>query len=402
MVATKARQQAGLAASIIVPTYNERDNIRTVVDRCSHTLKTADFVDGFEIIVVDDDSPDGTWRLVEEAYSTDDRVRVIRRTENHGLALSVVDGFYAASMEYCVVIDGDLQHPPEKIPELLAALDRGADISIGSRHLEDGGIEDWTRFRKLVSRGATALAKRLLPTIKGVSDPMSGLFAIRRSILEEAELQPQGYKILLEILSKCDIDRIAEVPYTFHDRAAGQSNLSADQYRQFVGHLLHLSVAEHTTAATETARIVRMIKFFGVGAVGVVVNMAVFLLLMDANTHYLLSGGLAFVAAVQWNFVGNWAITFGRPRDALAKRYISFHAVCLVGLAVYEVALSLLLLIETLPLLVVNFGAIASSSLWNFLGADTTAFADDTDSTDIGARSVISRGRSGGVEGGDN
>lgn len=379
------RETASGSVSVIVPTYNERENIETTVERCMGVLETAGYE--YELIVVDDDSPDRTWELIEAEYSDDERVHVLRRTENRGLALSIVAGFDAAGNDYCVVIDADLQHPPEKIPELLVALEDGAEISIGSRHVEDGGIKNWSRFRRTVSKGATALTRRLLPTADGISDPMSGLFAVRRSVVEDVELQPQGYKILLEIISKCDVEHVAEVPYTFRERIAGESKLTASQYQQFLEHLLELSVGEYAKRIAENPRrIVRIFEFFSVGAVGVVVNTVIFMFLMNAGSHYLVSGGIAFLIAVQWNFAGNWAITFDRPSDALPKRYVAFHAVCIVGLIVYEIALSLLLFVPALPLIVANLGAIGVSSIWNFIGSDTTAFADNIERVGTGAK----------------
>ena len=359
----------------VIPTYNERENIGRVLDRCAEVL-TASMYE-YELLVVDDDSPDRTWELVEQAYADDKRVRVLRRAEDKGLALSVAAGFQAARMDACVVIDGDLQHPPEKIPELLAALDRGADLAIGSRYVGKGTIENWSWFRRQVSKGATAYARATIPTARRISDPMSGLFAVRCSVIEDVDLDPQGYKILLEILSKCEIDRIEEVAYAFRERDAGESKLTASQYQQFAEHALELSIGEYARLIGEQPqRAVRLFEFFAVGAVGVLVNTIVFYLAVTVDLHYLLAGGLAFIAAVQWNFVGNWAVTFDRPRDAVFRRYVAFHAVCLVGLLLYEVALGLLAFVPNIPILVANLGAIAISSVWNFVGSDTTAFAE--------------------------
>lgn len=374
--ATRLQEDESISSvSIIIPTYNERENIGTVLNRCSAVLEATKYE--YELVVVDDDSPDRTWEFVEEAYSDDEHVRAIRRTGQRGLALSITEGFRAASMEYGVVIDGDLQHPPEKIPELLAALDGGADIAIGSRHTEGGGIENWTYFRRAVSKGATALAKFTVPTARGISDPMSGLFAVRQSVVADVELEPRGYKILLEILSKCEYDQVVEVPYTFRERIGGESKLTADQYQQFIEHVLELSISEYAKAISEhPRRFVRLFEFFGVGAIGVIVNMIAFYFAVSSGIHYLFAGGIAFLAAVQWNFVGNWAITFDRPRDALLRRYLVFHAVCGIGLIIYEITLAALVFTSIVPLLLANIGAICVSSLWNFIGSDTAAFAD--------------------------
>ena len=224
------------SVSIIIPTYNERENIEQVVERCRDAL--AEY--RFEIVVIDDDSPDGTWRFVEDEYEGLEAVRVVRRTEDSGLATAVSRGFDEATYELCAVIDADLQHPPEKLPELIAAFDSGADIVIGSRHVPGGGVENWSRFRRLVSRGAMTIAKLALPPTRGISDPMSGFFAVRREILTGVSLAPTGYKILLEILLKCDYDRVVEVPYVFTERERGESKLSAGEYLGFLEHVYDL------------------------------------------------------------------------------------------------------------------------------------------------------------------
>jgi dolichol-phosphate mannosyltransferase len=366
------------SVSVIVPTYNERENIETVLDRCSDVLEASGYE--FEIIVVDDDSPDRTWEIVEETHGDDDRVRVLRRTENRGLARAVTAGFRAATMDCCVVIDGDLQHPPERVSTLLAALDEGADIAIGSRHVEGGGIGDWSRFRAAVSKGATGLAKLAVPAARGVSDPMSGLFAVHRSVLEIDRLEPQGYKILLEILSKCEVEQVVEVPYTFRERAAGESKLTPAQYQRFVEHVLTLVASGWAPlSVTDPKRAVRLAEFLCVGAIGVLVNTLLFVAALGSGAHYLLAGGLAFLAAVQWNFAGNWLVTFDRPRGALVRQYLRFHGVCVAGFVIYESVLAVLMAVPGRPTVLANIGAIAASAGWNFVGSDAAVFADADD-----------------------
>lgn len=219
MVATKTEAQLSMkqatdSVSVIIPTYNERESIDATLDRCSKVLKATEYE--YELIVIDDDSPDRTWEFVKETYRNDSHVRVLRQTEHKGLAPSIIAGFRAASMNSLVVIDGDLQHPSEKILELLAALETGADLAIGSRYIQRGGAENWSRFRRFVGKGTTELVKLAVPAARDVSDPMSGLFAVRRSVIEDVYIEPQGYKILIEILSRCEINRIVEVPYTVH------------------------------------------------------------------------------------------------------------------------------------------------------------------------------------------
>lgn len=233
------------SVSIIIPTYNERENIERVVDRCREALSAY----RFEIVIVDDDSPDKTWQLAQNTYAGAESVRIVRRTEESGLATAVSRGFHEAHYEFCAVIDADLQHPPEKLPELIAAFDTGADIVIGSRHVAGGGVENWSRFRRIVSRGAMSITKLALPPTRGISDPMSGFFAIRREIIDGVALAPTGYKILLEVLMKCEYDRIAEVPYVFTERERGESKLTAEEYLGFLEHVYALRRNGHANRA---------------------------------------------------------------------------------------------------------------------------------------------------------
>jgi len=228
--------ERAVSISLIVPTYNESDNIVEVLERTREALAAV----AFEIIVVDDDSPDGTWRLVHERFGDDPRINVVRRTGQRGLAMAVVRGLSEASNEVCAVMDADLQHPPEKLPELLAAFEPGVDLVIASRYVEGGGVKRWSAPRRLVSRAATALAHLALPPTKGVADPLSGFFAVRRAVVEDGPLVPIGYKILLEIISTCDVEGIVEVPYVFTERERGASKLGVGEYLDFVKHVLTL------------------------------------------------------------------------------------------------------------------------------------------------------------------
>lgn len=230
---TRARERA---VSIIIPTYNERENIERVVERCRAALSEY----RFEIVVVDDDSPDKTWQLVRDTYESAESVRIVRRTDESGLATAVSRGFDEASYDYCAVIDADLQHPPEKLPALIEPFDSGADIVIGSRHVAGGGVENWSTVRRIVSRGAMAIAKLVLPPTRGIADPMSGFFAIRRDLIDDVALAPTGYKILLEVLMKCDYEHVVEIPYVFTERERGESKLSADEYWEFLEHIYQL------------------------------------------------------------------------------------------------------------------------------------------------------------------
>jgi dolichol-phosphate mannosyltransferase len=375
---TEAEQTPGeTGVSVIIPTYNEQETIRLIIERVLDAL--ADYP--LEVLVVDDDSPDGTWWTAADAYADDDRVRVIRRTDARGLGTAVSRGFHEARYEYCAVIDADLQHPPEKLPDLFDAL-ADADIAVGSRYVSDGGIENWSWTRKVVSRGATSFAKAGVPSARGVTDPMSGFFAVRRSIVTDVDLAPRGYKILLELLAKCEVADVVEVPYVFRERTAGESNLTAGEYQKFAEHVVELAGHSYgLDRVVSSRRFVRAVEFGAVGALGAVVNFVIFTALhLGVGVHYLAAGVAAFIAALNFNFVGNWLVTFDRPSDGLWGKYYRFNAVSLAGFVLYTAVLTTTIRYLLLPALVANGLAIGGSALFNFLGIDSYAFdATQTD-----------------------
>lgn len=220
--------------SVIIPTYNERDNIETVIKRVGNILNI-----NYEIVVVDDNSPDGTAEIAK-ALSNEYPVKVLLRNKKSGLASAILTGFMNANGEIMGVIDADLQHPPELMVTLIDKIRDGYDVAIASRYVGGGGVEEWSFFRRLVSKGAIMLAKPLTR----VKDPMSGYFFLRRSVIEGVHLNPKGYKLLLEILVKGKYKRVAEVPYVFTKRMAGESKLKASEYWEYLKLLAHLYKAK--------------------------------------------------------------------------------------------------------------------------------------------------------------
>lgn len=224
------------AVSIVVPTYREAPNIKPVVERVFAATKPAGW--DVELILVDDDSQDGTEAVVESLRATYP-VRLLVRRGERGLSTAVLAGFRQAIHDRLVVLDADLQHPPELIPAMLDRLDENdCDFVIGTRYGESGGIAaEWPLPRRIASRVATALARPLAP----ISDPMSGFFALRRSTWEQADvLDPIGYKIALELYVKGRCRHPGEVPIRFATRAAGQSKFSFSQQVQYIRHLCRL------------------------------------------------------------------------------------------------------------------------------------------------------------------
>jgi dolichol-phosphate mannosyltransferase len=235
--------QSRIKLSVVIPTYNESENILLVVQKLDGALRGCG-LGSYEIIIVDDDSPDGTWKTAIDVARVTPNVFVVRRTTARGLATAVVRGWQSARGEYLAVIDGDLQHPPEVIVQLWRRLELGADLAVASRHVPGGGTSDWGLLRRAVSRAAQLIGLLILPDVVGrVSDPMSGYFVVRRSRVENIALKPVGYKILIEVLARCSIGRVSEVGYVFIERSTGASKATMRVYWEYLAHLMQLRIA---------------------------------------------------------------------------------------------------------------------------------------------------------------
>ena len=214
--------------SIVIPTYNEAGSLPTLVQRLGSALGGRDW----ELIVVDDGSPDGTADLAA-AMAPRLPVRVVRRPGKLGLASAVLDGFRAATGDILVCMDADLSHPPEVVPHLVDALTDGADLAVGSRYVAGGGVEDWPLKRRIVSRVACLMGNALVP----VRDATSGFFALRRSVIDGVHLNPIGFKIGFEVIARGRYATVVEVPYTFRDREHGSSKFGRREVAQYVQQL---------------------------------------------------------------------------------------------------------------------------------------------------------------------
>ena len=229
-----------LKFSLVVPTRNERHNLADLI-RLLKPAMASEVGESYEIIVVDDNSPDGTWEVAAELASADNHVIALRRMDERGLATAVVRGWQIARGDLLGVIDADLQHPPEVTARLIAAMRRGADLAVASREAEGGGTSDWSFLRLLISRGSRALGKMLLPGVLGlVSDPMTGFFVIRRTAIQDVVLAPCGYKILVELLVRAHLKNIVEVGYVFCSRQRDESKASLKVFVDYVQHLFRL------------------------------------------------------------------------------------------------------------------------------------------------------------------
>jgi len=223
--------------SVILPTYNEAANLPTLINFLDGALGAI----AYEIIVVDDDSPDGTWRVAQNLAAQYPAIRVLRRREKRGLSSAVTDGFDTANGEILVVMDADGQHDADVLPRLLSAIQHGADIAIGSRYVPGGSVGDWVTDRRIISSIGTFFACRLSRV--SVSDPLGGFFAIKRPLYRSVRpfLQPSGFKILLEILAFVPEKTVLEeVPLQFRMRLHGESKLSLSVHSAFLLQILRL------------------------------------------------------------------------------------------------------------------------------------------------------------------
>ena len=349
------------AVSIVVPTFREAANIPRLVERVHACLSASSI--NWELILVDDNSGDGSDSVVE-ALARTLPVRInIRRDLPRDLSLSVLLGFRLARFERLVVLDADLSHPPERIVDLLAALDGDCDMVVGSRYTLGGVLErNWSPWSFLNSRVATVLA---LPLVK-CSDPMSGFFAIRRSAVPSLEsLRPIGYKIGLELMVRGRL-RVKEVPIGFADRSAGSSKMNWRQQVRFLRHLLRLY-------PFKCGGLIRALCFVLVGASGMVVDLALYLYLQWIGLDHRLARFLSFWPAVTWNWFLNRRITFSdRPPSPRMRQWARFVASCLAGLATnvgtYTILTTFIDVFDRYRLIAL-FCGIALGSIVNFLAA---------------------------------
>ncbi|MFI6353063.1 glycosyltransferase [Streptomyces sp. NPDC050743] len=332
------------AVTVVVPTFNESANIRQLLHRITESVPARL---PCEVLFVDDSTDDTPEVIREAAKDCPFPVAVLHREEPEGgLGGAVVEGLKAAASEWIVVMDGDCQHPPSLVPELVATGERAnASLVVASRYIEGGSRAGLAGgYRVAVSRGATWLAKGLFPRrLRGISDPMSGFFAIRRSAVTADVLRPLGYKILLELAVRSRPRGVAEVPFVFEDRFAGESKSTAREGFRFLRHLAGLRTA---------SPVARMVGFGLIGASGFVPNLAGLWALTVLGMHYLPAEILANQFGVAWNFLLIEQLLF-RDRRAHRRWWDRLGRFALLANA------DLLLRIPLIALLVGRFGMAA-------------------------------------------
>jgi len=307
--------------TIIIPTYREARNIPVLVERIVASMKKANL--RYEIIIVDDDSNDGIVESVEDLRTKCNITLKVRKHER-GLSSAVLAGFKAGNGDIFLVMDADLSHEPERIPELVNPILSGrSDFCVGSRFVKGGSSAHFSTYRKLNAWASKTLARPLTH----VNDPLAGFFAVPRGVLNNhAELSPVGFKIGLEILVKCAPRRITEIPIEFQKRLHGESKLSLKEQTKYLIHLKRLYEYKFKTLS-------EFIKFSIVGCVGACVDLS---FTYVAKSVWLLPFPIAravgFIFALTANFLLNRRFTFGRARARnAAGQYVLFLAVCTLG-----------------------------------------------------------------------
>ncbi|MEH2072077.1 MAG: glycosyltransferase [Nostoc sp.] len=364
--------------SLVIPTYEERNNVKNIVRILSLILDES--IPGkYELIIVDDNSPDRTWEIAQSLTTEYPQLRVMRRQQERGLSSAVIRGWQSATGSVLGVIDGDLQHPPEVLMELLRSIEQGADLAVASRHVEGGGVSSWSVVRRLLSRGAQLLGLIILPGVLGrVSDPMSGYFMVRRSAIANAILNPVGYKILLEVIGRGKVNQLTEVGYVFCERKEGESKVTWKQYIDYIHHLVRLRLSTGRVGRFKKKvnfPFGRFMRFGLVGLSGVFVDMAVLYLLSDPTTlawpltrSKIIAGEIAILNNFFWNDAWTFADVSARQQEwhQRGKRFLKFNTICLAGLVLNVLVLNLVFNFLIPNRYIANLIAIAVATIWNF------------------------------------
>jgi dolichol-phosphate mannosyltransferase len=354
--------------TVIIPTFREEANIRNIVTEVNTVFRQRGL--NGEILVVDDNSPDATIAIVNEMKVMMPNVNLLVRTTDHGLSQSVADGFAHASSDVFVVIDADFSHPPALIPRMYDEIRAGNDVVIGSRYMKGGGIRKWPLKRRVISLGATFLGRLLFPDI---TDPVSGFFAIRKSVVSGAELKPRGYKILLEVLGKGSWENDREIPFEFSDREIGDSKLKIKtiiEYAQQVADIAVHSLLHHESAGWKEWK--NIIKFGIVGLSGILVNEGILIYLREfAGFSIPLASICAIELSILNNFFWNDRWTFktekGHSLSSRWHRLGAFQVISIGGAVINFGILTVLSLMLGIDYRISNLIGILVAFAWNFL-----------------------------------
>lgn len=353
----KAYSRPAVELTVVVPAFNERDNIELLVDRLEEALGRT----SWEIVYVDDDSPDGTASTVRELSQSNPRVRCVQRIGRRGLSTAVIEGILASSAPYVAVMDADLQHDESVLPTMLETLKRDKlDVVVGSRYTGGGGIGEWNKSRAAMSKFATQLSRVVVPA--DLSDPMSGYFVMTRAAFDQSvrRLSGQGFKILLDLFASSPTPyRFKEVPYTFRDRLRGESKLDGAVVWEYLMLLVDKTIGRWVPA--------RFVLFALVGTLGLALHLAVLRAMLIAF-NFPVSQAIATAVAMVSNYSINNALTY-RDRRLRGWKFLgglaTFCAVCGIG-AIANVRLASAAFNQHYDWWLSGLAGAAASVVWNY------------------------------------
>ena len=376
--------------SIIIPTYNESENIINLLKSIKKNIGNST---NAEIIVVDDNSPDGTGKLVDDYIDFLDQseiledinekerkgiiqIRTIHRIQKEDLIQAVLHGIKSSYGEHILIMDADFSHPPETIPKIIEKLQSNDKcIIVASRYIEGSSIEGWKLKRRLISSSANSIA-RISLGIRNIKDPMSGFFAFHKSSIENIQFTTKGYKILLEFLVKSDKSKVIEIPYAFTDRKIGKSKMNHKTILNYLQSIWKLYRYGNSSSSQNESNSIKFIsktgRFFTVGASGLLVNYVISMLLSSSihtKLWYMESTFIGIVFSITSNFILNKFWTF-EDRDFsfkhFMKQYLSFILICSLG-ASLQLTLVYVMMESKLPYFLSLLFAVIGASVSNFL-----------------------------------
>jgi dolichol-phosphate mannosyltransferase len=325
-----------ITLSLIIPTYNEKDNICILVPKLISLLEANSI--SFEILIVDDDSKDLTWKVAQETFAKDSRIRTLRRVGKKGLSSAVLDGMAISQGKFYAVMDADMQHDENILPKMVAEIPN-YDIVVGSRLVDEGGYGEWGIVRKSMSQLATLLAKMFFPI--PVKDPMSGYFIVKKELYEELvqEINPRGFKILLEFLGRKKGIKAKEVGYVFKTRVHGETKMSGSVIKNYLAALYDIRFGKYISLV--------FLAYATVGMIGLAINYItryLYTIFTSSNEPIYLAGQvnmnilIGFEISVLTNYVLNNNWTFkpvkitGFHNNAIG--FIKFNFVSIIGLVI--------------------------------------------------------------------
>jgi len=343
--------------SIIIPSYNEGNNVFMITHRIEQALATIHLE--YEIWFIDD-SRDNTPQLLNQLADQNHHVHFVHRTETRGLGTAVVEGFQRSAGKNIIVMDADLQHPPELLPEIYLAL-QTHDLVIPSRFIDGGSDGGLNLFRKLVSLVARKIGQFGIKKFRNISDCTSGYFGLQRKVIQNVKLNPSSWKILMEILVKGHYQSCKEIPYHFVQRDVGESKMSVKEQWNYLRHLVQLiwqSPADR-----------RFYLFCFVGVLGLFVNLVIFNLLLDVKLYPLYASVLASLLSMVHNFIWHDFVTWNHhPNTSNWKRILRFPkflVVSLIGIGITVLFVHIALVMKLSPMLG-QISGIILGVFWNF------------------------------------